>query len=79
MRSDEIEAIQARTKHVRAYKRVELALQPAPMPYLLERAACPKCSDNEAGVVGRLGLRLVFRCDKCDVRFHRSAHAGGRA
>lgn len=58
---------------MRKYKPIELALQTAPMPYVLEQAECPQCLADGAAVVGRLGLRLVFRCEQCGVRFHRAA------
>jgi hypothetical protein len=56
---------------MRKYKPVELPLKDVPTQFAQERAVCPNCLDREAGVIGRLGLRLVFRCQLCRVRFHR--------
>ena len=62
---------------MRKYKPVELPLKDVPDEFSEERAICPNCLDREAGVIGRLGLRLVFRCQRCRVRFHRlTANAG---
>ena len=47
------------------------------MDYVGEIAECPNCQNRTAGVIGRLGLRLVFRCTQCRVRFHRSAATSG--
>lgn len=58
---------------MRKYKPVVLPLKEVPDPYEAERATCPNCESRNAGVIGRLGLRLVFRCDRCRVRFHRPA------
>ena len=57
----------------RKYKPVELPLRPVPSALAQQEAICPNCSDRHAGVIGRLGLRLVFRCARCRVRFHRIA------
>jgi hypothetical protein len=62
---------------MRTHKRIELALLPAPMPYALELAECPGCRNTGAAVIGRLGRRLVFLCDRCNVRFHRGSPASG--
>lgn len=35
-------------------------------------AVCPKCS-RRAPATARQGLRLVFNCARCDVRFYRVA------
>jgi DNA-directed RNA polymerase subunit RPC12/RpoP len=56
---------------MRKYKPVELPLKDVPQPMVQEHATCPNCESRNAGVIGRLGLRLVFRCDRCRVRFHR--------
>jgi tRNA(Ile2) C34 agmatinyltransferase TiaS len=56
---------------VRKYKPVELPLKVVPDNLAAEHAVCPNCENREANVIGRLGLRLVFRCDRCRVRFHR--------
>ncbi|MGH7685296.1 MAG: hypothetical protein ACREN2_00520 [Candidatus Dormibacteria bacterium] len=56
---------------MRKYKPVELPLKVVPTEFEDERAVCPSCDNRAAHVIGRLGLRLVFRCDRCRVRFHR--------
>ncbi|MFN2568725.1 MAG: hypothetical protein ABR564_03885 [Candidatus Dormibacteria bacterium] len=58
---------------MRRYKPVELPLKTAPTELAQVRAVCPNCEDRQAGVIGRLGLRLVFKCQRCRVRFHRPA------
>jgi hypothetical protein len=55
----------------RKYKPVELPLRAVPSDMREERARCPVCEDRNSGVIGRLGLRLVFRCERCRVRFYR--------
>lgn len=60
---------------MRRHKPIELALRRVPLPYGLERASCPNDCGGDAPVVGRLGLRLVFRCDRCAVSFHRTTRA----
>ena len=62
---------------MRKYKPVELPLKDVPTEFAEEHAVCPNCLDREAGVIGRLGLRLVFRCQRCRVRFHRQAAMAG--
>ena len=62
---------------MRKYKPVELPLKDVPTEFAEERAMCPNCLHREAGVIGRLGLRLVFRCQRCRVRFHRQTAAAG--
>ena len=59
----------------RKYKPVVLPLRPVPRPLAEERARCPVCEDGNPGVIGRLGLRLVFRCERCRVRFYRPSPA----
>lgn len=61
----------------RKYKPVELPLRTVPEDLHEQFARCPVCEDRNSGVVGRLGLRLVFRCERCRVRFYRPATAGG--
>lgn len=56
---------------MRKYKPVVLALKEVPGTFQEEHATCPNCESRSAGVIGRLGLRLVFRCERCRVRFHR--------
>jgi hypothetical protein len=56
---------------MRKYKPVELALKDVPDEFAEEHAICPNCLDRQAGVIGRLGLRLVFKCQRCRVSFHR--------
>lgn len=58
---------------MRKYKPVELPLKDVPQQFEDENAVCPNCESRAAGVIGRLGLRLVFRCERCRVRFHRPA------
>lgn len=62
---------------MRKYKPVELPLKEVPTEFAEEHAICPNCLDREAGVIGRLGLRLVFRCQRCRVRFHRQTAMAG--
>jgi len=40
-----------------------------------EAATCPQCSSRITEVLGRMGLRLVFRCDRCRVQFFRQRAA----
>ena len=49
---------------MRKYKPVELPLKEVPRQFVEEHAMCPNCRDRQAGVIGRLGLRLVFRCER---------------
>ena len=62
---------------MRKYKPVELPLKDVPTEFAEEQAVCPNCLDREAGVIGRLGLRLVFKCQRCRVRFHRPTQMAG--
>ena len=55
----------------RKYKPVQLDVKPVAGPYLNEAATCPQCSSRITEVLGRMGLRLVFRCDRCRVQFFR--------
>jgi tRNA(Ile2) C34 agmatinyltransferase TiaS len=59
----------------RKYIPVKLDLKPVPDAHLSEAAACPQCGSRVTQVLGRMGLRLVFRCDKCLVRFFRQRPA----
>ena len=61
---------------MRKYKPVELPLRDVPGEYAAQRATCPSCHDRQASVIGRLGLRLVFKCERCRVRFHRPSPGG---
>jgi len=55
----------------RKYKPIELPLKPVPgLPTKLE-VKCPRCESQDAAVLGRLSLRLVFRCGDCRARFFR--------
>jgi transposase-like protein len=56
----------------RRYKPIQLKLRAVPEEMQSERAACPQCREHDVRVMGRLGLRLVFRCDHCRVQFHRN-------
>jgi DNA-directed RNA polymerase subunit RPC12/RpoP len=47
-------------------------MRPVPQGYTGRLARCPACGDDGAGVVGVIALRLVFRCARCGVKFHRS-------
>jgi hypothetical protein len=55
----------------RKYKPIQLDVKPVDGVYLEEAATCPQCSSRITNVLGRLGLRLVFRCDHCRVQFFR--------
>ncbi|HVC40655.1 MAG: hypothetical protein ACYDCS_05295 [Candidatus Dormibacteria bacterium] len=55
----------------RKYKPIHLDVKPVIGPYLDEAATCPQCSSRITEVLGRMGLRLVFRCDRCRVQFFR--------
>ena len=59
----------------RKYKPVVLPLRDVPFTLEGERARCPICEDRNSGVIGRLGLRLVFRCEHCRVHFYRPSSA----
>jgi DNA-directed RNA polymerase subunit RPC12/RpoP len=56
---------------MRKYKPVVLPLRPVPPAYYHQEADCPNCESRSEEVLGRLGLRLVFRCTNCKVRFFR--------
>lgn len=55
----------------RKYKPIELPLKSVDKALENENARCPNCEDRRSYVLGRLGLRLVFRCENCRVRFFR--------
>jgi hypothetical protein len=56
----------------RRYKPVELPLKAVAAALASEIAECPDCCRRDTTtVLGRLGLRLVFRCERCKVRFFR--------
>jgi hypothetical protein len=60
---------------VRKPPSIELSLQPLPTTLVRERAECPYCcltGDRAATAIGRIGLRLVFRCTSCQTRFFRA-------
>jgi hypothetical protein len=59
----------------RTYTPVELDLKPVLESHRGEAATCPQCGSRITQVLGRMGLRLVFRCDKCLVRFFRQRPA----
>lgn len=59
----------------RKYKPIHLDVKPVAGPYLDEAATCPQCSSRITQVLGRMGLRLVFRCDRCRVQFFRQRTA----
>jgi hypothetical protein len=59
----------------RRYKPIQLDVKPVAGAYLDEAATCPQCSSRITEVLGRMGLRLVFRCDRCRVQFFRQRAA----
>jgi len=64
----------------RRYKPVQLNAKPVPDELLHEAATCPQCDSRLTEVLGRMGLRLLFRCGQCRARFYRhpKAAAGAR-
>jgi DNA-directed RNA polymerase subunit RPC12/RpoP len=64
----------------RRYKPVKLNAKPVPDALRQEAATCPQCDSRITEVLGRMGLRLLFRCAQCRVRFfrHPKATAGAR-
>lgn len=60
----------------RAQQAVEL--RRAPSSARLEPATCPVCEVPTTNVIGRVSLRLVFRCDSCKVIFYRGLYRSGR-
>ena len=61
----------------RRYKPIQLALRSVPEQMQKETAPCPQCREHDVQVMGRLGLRLVFRCEHCRVNFHRVPSQAG--
>ncbi|MDQ6747150.1 MAG: hypothetical protein M3010_03460 [Candidatus Dormibacteraeota bacterium] len=57
----------------RRYKPITLPLRPTPEVLVEQTARCPNCEERGAVSIGRLGLRLVFQCPGCRVRFYRVA------
>jgi hypothetical protein len=55
----------------RKYKPVELPLRPIEGVATVSTVKCPRCEATDVDVLGRIGLRLVFRCQQCRVRFFR--------
>ena len=55
----------------RKYKPIQLDVKPVVGLNLNEAATCPSCSSRITEVLGRMGLRLVFRCEHCRVQFFR--------
>lgn len=53
-------------------KPVVVPMRPVPVEFAEARARCPACGSDGAAVVGVIALRLVFRCERCGVKFHRS-------
>jgi ribosomal protein S27AE len=51
-------------------KPVVLPLRPAPEQVQELHARCPRCDGEEAGVLGVIALRLVYRCPRCRVMFY---------
>jgi uncharacterized C2H2 Zn-finger protein len=54
-------------------KPVVVPMRPVPAGYAEHHARCPRCDDEGAQVVGVIALRLVFRCTRCGVKFHRAS------
>ena len=55
----------------RRYQRAVLALKAVPAPLMQAKATCPTCGRSNPSVLGRVGLRLVFRCSDCHIEFFR--------
>jgi hypothetical protein len=55
----------------RKYKPVELPLKPIDGILTKVAVKCPRCESDDAAVLGRLSLRLVFMCRDCRARFFR--------
>lgn len=53
-------------------KPVVVPMRPVPTAYATDQARCPACGTDGAETVGVIALRLVFRCGRCGVKFHRS-------
>jgi DNA-directed RNA polymerase subunit RPC12/RpoP len=63
----------------RRYKPVQLDAKPVPDDLLQEAAICPQCDSRLTEVLGRMGLRLLFRCARCRARFFRHPKATANA
>jgi tRNA(Ile2) C34 agmatinyltransferase TiaS len=50
------------------YQLVVLAVKEVPAPLMQTTATCPSCGRSNPSVLGRVGLRLVFRCADCHTR-----------
>ncbi len=61
----------------RRFKPVQLDAKPVPRTMLQEVAKCPQCDSRFTEVLGRIGLRLLFRCERCRVRFFRQSNPVG--
>ena len=57
----------------RPYKPVRLPLKSVPGQIADAHACCPACERSDVAAIGRIGLRLVFRCESCHVNFFRQA------
>lgn len=53
-------------------KPVVVPMRPVPQAFAANQARCPACGTDGAATVGVIALRLVFRCQRCGVKFHRS-------
>ena len=65
----------------RPYKPVVLPLKQVPTDVSIDAdIRCPNCEQRYPALLGRIGLRFVFRCSDCRVRFyhHRPAAAAGQ-
>jgi hypothetical protein len=60
----------------RRYKPIELPLKPIPALANEVAVRCPRCESSDTAVLGRLSLRLVFKCANCRVRFFRPRPLG---
>ena len=52
-------------------KPVVVPMRPVPEQHAADLARCPGCGADGAATVGVIALRLVFRCERCGVKFHR--------
>lgn len=57
----------------RPYKPVPVPVKSIPKELLGTNESCPKCGQSGAPAIGRIGLRLVFRCERCNVNFFHQA------
>ena len=51
-------------------RRLDIKVEPIPVPLLEETASCPVCG-RDANAIGRRAMQYVFRCDRCKVVFKR--------